>query len=271
MDWREQENAAKAVGNGNVGPDGWFVGRFEELVAQASGRKWAIAVESGTAAIHVAAYALGFAGKEIEVPKDAFPAAANVFAKQMGCTVHYVGGGANHDCAIYRYGAWPTLADRAPALGEVPTEATAECYSFARNKIVTCGKGGAVVGDDVGLEREIRALIHPGYDRYGTFNYRMYNVPAAIGCAQMEKLKDLKAAKLRVWEKYCDDGFDMVDRGVSRWMATVRSFCLRDDVYKAAQENDIEIRREPTGISIPCGTGMTDEQQNRVMACLGAS
>ena len=83
---KESEYLAEAVEQNWVGPDGPFVRRFEELVASAAGRQWAVATITGTAALHVAAMVLGFSGKLVGVPRNAFPAARNVF-NQLYCAV----------------------------------------------------------------------------------------------------------------------------------------------------------------------------------------
>lgn len=68
--------------------------------------------------------------------------------------------------------------------------------SFNGNKIITTGSGGAILCDDVALSQKIRHLTttakkpHPWryeHDEIG-FNYRMSNLNAALGCAQLESL-----------------------------------------------------------------------------------
>ena len=254
-----------AIEDGWVGPDGPFVWRFEELVAKAAGRQWAVATITGTAALHVAAMALGFPGKLVDVPRDAFPAARNVF-NQIDCAVVLTEGGECHDAQMYSWAPWPLLCDRAPAIGEPAVDAQLECYSFAANKIVTCGHGGAVVGDNEAHERQIRSLIRQGYGLQGQFNYRMANLNAALGYAQMGRLDELKAAKRRMWERYATV-LPMKDRGPSRWMATMdvepgRRILLAGEL--SAQ--DIETRMEPSGgLSLPCSTGLSETDQDEVI------
>jgi len=78
---------------------------------------------------------------------------------------------------------------RVGSLGDVAT------FSFYGNKIITTGEGGMVVTDDEGLARKIRQLKGQGQDferRYWFpilgYNYRMTNIEAAIGLAQLEKV-----------------------------------------------------------------------------------
>ncbi len=80
--------------------------------------------------------------------------------------------------------------------------------SFNGNKTVTAGGGGMVVGDDPELLRWVRHLsttaragIDYEHDAVG-FNYRMTNLQAAVGCAQMERLDEFVANKRRIDARY---------------------------------------------------------------------
>ncbi|MGH6934315.1 MAG: DegT/DnrJ/EryC1/StrS family aminotransferase, partial [Dongiaceae bacterium] len=235
----ERAVISRALREGWVGPDGKDVRQFEEMVRIAAGRQWAVATVTGSAALEAAAFALGFIEQKIEVPRLAFPAMFNVLAR-LGNRLVLVEGGANHDFALYKGKDWPTIADRAPAIGEPPTTATLECYSFAANKTITTGQGGAVVGDDRCLERLVRQIIRQGYKPSGAYNMRMANINAALGCAQMTKLTEFRAAKRRIWDHYKAAGLPMIERGASRWMATA-------DIDLDGAELGFEYRVEPSG------------------------
>ena len=82
--------------------------------------------------------------------------------------------------------------------------------SFNGNKTVTTGGGGAILTNDADLARAARHLTTTAklphawefvHDRVG-FNYRMPNVNAAIGCAQLERLDDFVARKRRLARAY---------------------------------------------------------------------
>ena len=83
------------------------------------------------------------------------------------------------------------------------------CFSFNGNKIITTGGGGMVVTDDETAARRIRHLTTQAkqdpleyiHDEIG-FNYRLTNIQAAIGCAQMEQLDEYVAAKRRIAATY---------------------------------------------------------------------
>jgi perosamine synthetase len=83
------------------------------------------------------------------------------------------------------------------------------CFSFYGNKIVTTGEGGMVVTDDDGLAeraRRLKDLAHaPGKRFLHTelaFNYRMTNLQAAIGLAQLEEIDRFIALKQRMAAAY---------------------------------------------------------------------
>lgn len=101
-----------------------------------------------------------------------------------------------------KHGLW-VLEDAAEAHGaEYRGERVggfAECaiFSFFGNKIATTGEGGMVTTNDDQLAEKLRLLRGQGMDpkrRYWFpvvgFNYRMTNIQAAIGLAQMERIED---------------------------------------------------------------------------------
>jgi len=72
------------------------------------------------------------------------------------------------------------------------------CFSFYSNKIVTCGEGGMVVTDDDKLAEKCRSLKNLAFLKERRFfhkdigfNYRMTNIQAAIGLAQLEQVEDM--------------------------------------------------------------------------------
>jgi dTDP-4-amino-4,6-dideoxygalactose transaminase len=83
------------------------------------------------------------------------------------------------------------------------------CYSFNGNKLITTGGGGMVVTDDEALARRVKHLSTqarlPGraydHDAVG-FNYRLSNLAAALGLAQLEQLGALLAARRAIAARY---------------------------------------------------------------------
>jgi perosamine synthetase len=85
----------------------------------------------------------------------------------------------------------------------------AAAFSFYANKIITTGEGGMVVTDDDALAERARLLRGQGMDpnrRYWHpivgYNYRMMNLPAAIGLAQLEKIDQQLDLRSRIAELY---------------------------------------------------------------------
>jgi perosamine synthetase len=88
---------------------------------------------------------------------------------------------------------------RAGSLGSVGT------FSFYGNKILTTGEGGMVTTDDAGIASLARELRDHGFSaerhfwhRYRAFNFRMTNMQAAVGLAQVERLEDLVGRRRRM-------------------------------------------------------------------------
>ena len=85
------------------------------------------------------------------------------------------------------------------------------CLSFNGNKLVTCGGGGMIVTNREDWARQARHLTtqartHPHeyvHDEIG-FNYRLTNIQAALGCAQLENLEARIAAKRRIAAAYAE-------------------------------------------------------------------
>ncbi len=82
-------------------------------------------------------------------------------------------------------------------------------FSFFGNKIMTTGEGGAVVTDDDELAARLRLHRGQGMDpdrRYWFpvigYNYRMTNIQAALGLAQLERLDEMTAIRRRLEDVY---------------------------------------------------------------------
>ncbi len=116
---------------------------------------------------------------------------------------------------LARHYGLPIVADAAAAQGArhrgqplAQSGLTLGVYSFNGNKTVTSGGGGAVFGPDAEMLAQVRHLTTtarrgPGYDHDAVgFNYRMTNLQAAVGCAQMEQLDGFIAAKRAIDAQY---------------------------------------------------------------------
>ncbi|MFA4955713.1 MAG: DegT/DnrJ/EryC1/StrS family aminotransferase [Candidatus Methanoperedens sp.] len=83
------------------------------------------------------------------------------------------------------------------------------CFSFQATKTITMGEGGAVLTNDKKLFDRMRILRSHGmregqrywHDFIG-YNYRLTNMQAALGCAQLEKKDQLIDEKKRIYKRY---------------------------------------------------------------------
>jgi dTDP-4-amino-4,6-dideoxygalactose transaminase len=136
--------------------------------------------------------------------------------------VHLVGHPANIEpvmVAADRYGV-PVVEDASEALGAIYTDGAfagrqvgtlgrIAAFSFNGNKLITTGGGGMVVTDDEALARRARHLSTqarlPGlaydHDEVG-YNYRLSNLAAALGVAQLEELDRLLGARRAIAARY---------------------------------------------------------------------
>lgn len=111
----------------------------------------------------------------------------------------------------------PIIEDAAEAIGsrwhDKPAGSIGRfgVFSFHGTKTVTTGEGGMFVTNDTDLYERVLTLNNHGRDRRQTkqfwadavgFKYKISNLQAAIGCAQMERIDELVAAKRRVFEYY---------------------------------------------------------------------
>jgi perosamine synthetase len=172
------------------------VAEFEALLARAAGTEHAVAVSSGTAALHVGVLALGLGpGDEVLVPAYTFPATANVVAlvgarpvlvdvdpvtmnidpedaarrvtpRTKGVlAVHLFG----RPARVEALPSLPMLEDAAGALGASRAGRACGslgelgCFSFHPRKIVTTGEGGAVTTSDTAPAKRARSLRHHGW------------------------------------------------------------------------------------------------------------
>lgn len=267
---------------------GRFLGDFEAALAAAIGAPYAVAVQSGTAGLHLALIALGVGyGDEVWVSDLTFIASANPVVHcgarvvlidsepETGnldvslvlseldrriatgealpkaiIPVHLAGHVARVDLLVERAnelgiaviedateslgGGWTS----GPAAGKsVGTLGTVGVFSFNGNKLLSTGGGGMVVASDAALLSRIRHLSTqaklPGleyrHDAAG-FNYRLTNLAAAIGLAQVERLDEIVAAKRAIARRYAE-GFEGTgvagpfwpnDVDPVHWLTTVR-------------------------------------------------
>ncbi len=115
------------------------------------------------------------------------------------------------------------VEDAAESLGSLiggrhtGTHGRCAMLSFNGNKIVTTGGGGALITDDAVLARRLKHLTTTAkqphkwaffHDEVG-YNFRMPNLNAALGCAQLEQLPGFLAAKRELAQRYAAAFADM--------------------------------------------------------------
>lgn len=186
-------------------------------------------------------------------------------------------------------------------------------YSFNGNKIITTGGGGMLVSSDSGILGHARHLttqaksdtLYYTHDEVG-YNYRMTNLQAALGLAQLENLEQFVRVKTDNFNYYmkrvsCIEGLELMDvrQGIrsNHWFYAL--YCsskygrTRDGLISHLKSRGIQARpvwglvhkqkpyqgcraymvEEAEGywgnvVNIPCSTGLTLQQACRVADCL---
>jgi len=113
----------------------------------------------------------------------------------------------------------PVIEDAAEAIGSEYFGKRAGCmgrfgaFSFHGTKTVTTGEGGMFVTDDPELYQRVLTLSNHGRSRAQPkqfwpdmvgFKYKMSNIQAALGCAQMERIDELIRRKREIFHYYRD-------------------------------------------------------------------
>jgi dTDP-4-amino-4,6-dideoxygalactose transaminase len=216
-----------------------------------------------------------------------------------------------------KYGI-PVICDSAEAMGTVyrgrkaGSGALMAAYSFNGNKIITTSGGGALTSADEKLIRRARYLstqarepvVHYEHKEVG-YNYRMSNILAAIGRAQLGVLGDRVAHRRQIFQRYVDGLGDLPGISFmpeasygrhSRWLSVILIDAAQfgadyEAVRLALEGHNIESRpvwkpmhRQPVfsgertiggavadsfyarGLCLPSGTGMSQSDQDRVIA-----
>ncbi|WP_263784962.1 DegT/DnrJ/EryC1/StrS family aminotransferase [Salinibacter grassmerensis] len=264
---------------------------FETAMADRCGTAYAVAVSSGTAALHCIVSALDLApGAEVLTTPFSFVASSNVLLYEdlrprfvdvapstYALDVDRVAGALTPRTeailAVDVFGVpvdWPALAtladahdlrlidDACEAIGAsvrgrpIGAWGDAASFGFYPNKQVTTGEGGCITTDDADLARRCRALRNQGrsqqssgrmrHDRLG-YNYRLDEMSAALGCAQLDRLDTLLDRRAAVAAMYEEALAPLAD-GVARpeptddaersWFVYVVR--LRDDFAPGARD-----------------------------------
>jgi len=246
----EKKYLAKCIDSGWISSEGPFVKEFEEKFATFIGKKYGVAVSSGTAALEIAVGTMGLEpGEEIIMPTftimscalavltyggvpvfvDSEPESWNIDVNKIEekitkktrtiMPVHIYG----HPCnttpimKIAKKYNLKIIEDTAEAHGaeykgkKCGSFADISCFSFYANKIITTGEGGMVLTDDKKYAEKARDLRNLGFGKKKRFhhqflarNYRMTNLQAALGVAQIKNIKKLVKIKRKNAKEYTE-------------------------------------------------------------------
>jgi len=244
----EKKYLAKCIDTGWISSEGPFVKEFEEKFAAFIGKKYGVAVSSGTAALEVAVGAMGLKkGDEVIMPTftiiscplavisygaipvfvDSEPETWNMDVKKIEekitkrtkaiMVVHIYG----HPCDMepilklaQKYNL-KIIEDAAEAEGaeyknkKCGSFGDISCFSFYANKVITTGEGGMVLTNNEKYSERAKILRNLGFiDKKRFFhkelarNYRMTNLQAALGAAQLKNIRKLIKIKRENARKY---------------------------------------------------------------------
>ena len=246
----EKEYVYQAMSAGDIGV-GPFIQKFEDAWADWNDMTFGVSCNSGTNAIYLALKALGIGpGDEVIVPEYTMVATAWAVT-YTGATPVFV------DCydelimdeikaeraitektkaiivvpiygrdARYPVTNLPIIEDMAEAHGMKP-QGDIACYSFYGNKILTTGEGGMCLTDNPKWAEEMRLYANMYFDKGRTMihpkvghNFRMTNLQAAVGLAQVERVDEIlyKRERIQRWyDENLPEAYKMPRRDVL-WM-----------------------------------------------------
>jgi dTDP-4-amino-4,6-dideoxygalactose transaminase len=247
---RELDRLREAVESNWVAPLGPQVDAFERELAEVVEVPHALALSSGSAALHLALIVLGIgAGDEVACSSFTFSSSANAIAYSGAAPIFVDSCEATWTidpelldhalaerpqiraviavdlygqcCDYERVGAIcarrgvALVQDAAESLGSFYRDAPAggqgamAAFSFNGNKVITTSGGGMLVSHDADRIAHARKLStqarepEPHYEHTEIgFNYRLSNLLAAVGRAQLEVLPERVAARRRINQRY---------------------------------------------------------------------
>lgn len=262
----EKKYLMECIDSNFVSSVGEFVGRFEQMCADYTGAKYAVAAMNGTAALHIALQLAGVKSNEevitqaltfiatvnaisytgakpifIDVDKETMGLSAqktedflltHTEIKDDGFCYNKITGHRIAACVpmhtfghpvkitqlqtiCNRYNI-PLVEDAAESIGSyyigkhTGTFGKFGILSFNGNKIITTGGGGMILTDDEQMAIRTKHLTTQAkvphayefvHDKIG-YNYRLTNMNASLGCAQLESLDYLLKLKRTLAEQY---------------------------------------------------------------------
>lgn len=254
FDGNERVYIEKAMSSGQLATNGSFINKFENKFSKKIRTHQAVALNSGTSALHLGMVILGVGpGDEVICQSFTFCASANPIV-YLGASPIFVDSEEDtwnmspellEDAILSRISLGrkpkaiivvhlfgmpakmkeimeisekykiPVLEDAAEAVGSTYKELSCGSFgkigvfSFNGNKIITSGGGGALISDEVTIIERAKYLSTqaredlPYYQHLEIgYNYRMNNMAAAVGLAQLEKLDACVAKRRLINERY---------------------------------------------------------------------
>lgn len=299
---KEKEYLSECIDTTFVSYVGKFVAKFEEITAQYTGAKYAVAVVNGTAALQIALQVAGVQNDDEVITQPlTFVATANAIShtgakpvfvdvdmdtmglspekllefleqncerKENFCLNKVTGRKIKAIVPMHTFGFpcrieeiveiandynIPVIEDSAESLGSfyknkhTGTFGLAGILSYNGNKTVTTGGGGMIITDDEELAKKAKHLTTTGkvphrweykHDHIA-YNYRMTNLNAAIGVAQMEyftKILNSKRQTANLYQEFfCNRGIEFFtapkDTIANYWLNVIR---LKDKTERDA-------------------------------------
>ena len=220
-----------------IGGKGDFIDRFEKKFAKYIGVKHAITCSSGTSALHLAYLSCGIRdNSKVAISNNTF-----IATKNMACVLSKNVALLNEDLdtmtiklpkesehefiiGVHLYGnpcdmgqsyraKYKFIEDCAQSLGSTyrgkkcGAHGLASVFSFHSSKLITTGEGGMVCTNEDGIEALVstlknQSMLYPYKHQFIGFNYRMTNIQAAIGLAQLERIEELISKKRWMMDYY---------------------------------------------------------------------
>ncbi len=318
FDGNEWSYVKECIDTNFVSSVGKFVDKFERGLEEYTGSKHAIAVSSGTAALHISMILAGVKfGDEVLVPALTFVATANAVV-YCGADPHFVesdqdslgidpeklrgylektatvdGGLCRNNktgrviramVPMHTFGHASKIRelleictefnitmveDAAESLGtfysnkHTGTFGLLGTLSFNGNKIITSGGGGAILTNDSNLAAKAKHLTTTAklphrwryiHDEVG-YNYRLPNLNAALGCAQLEGIERKVRKKRELYESYRAALREIkgvalfrepIDSRSNYWLQTLildgENTQARDRILEIASAQEIQLR-----------------------------
>ncbi|WP_219860817.1 DegT/DnrJ/EryC1/StrS aminotransferase family protein [Microbacterium sp. MYb45] len=355
----EEQAVVAAMRSGWIAPLGPDVDAFERELAERVGVAHAVALSSGTAALHLALLTLGVKPGDVVLTSSmTFAATANAIV-YTGAEPYFIDADpttGNIDAALLRealvelrdageyvaaivpvdllgkaidytavlaiadeFGV-PVVADAAESLGATHAGRAAGSFgrasivSFNGNKIMTTSGGGMLLTDDADFAQHVRYLatqarqpvVHYEHTDIG-YNYRMSNLLAALGRAQLARLDAMIARRREMRELYKQlfaevDGVEvfgaegdeadnvwltsiLIDSSITGWEPSELAAALAADdiesrplwkpmhaqpVFDGARSktNGASEALFARGLTLPSGSALTDAQRERVVTAI---